>query len=357
MKLIGKLISGVAAVAMVISSFAGMTAFADGNQFTSSTTWDKTKNIVELKISYSTDTAAKTAEVHIPIDTDKIDIESYMATFTAEPYEEDLSAFAEAGYITTDLTGTRLVNLSLTYGTRLNIAYMTTKNTAAQKLKTSEDNFITLKLPVKEGQDVSGYEFELKDCTIGSYTQKSGNLSVTNAKVPYTVTCETPTNGTLEVDKSTAAEGDTVTITATPATDYKLGTITVEGKDGTAVTVTADNKFTMPAQDVTVKATFVEDKPAQSDFQKLGSYTSDESDKDKAVAFIQKLTDMVSTKTYQLYAMVGDKKFNCTKTFDLPNITEGAISLGVVIQYNPDEVTPDGFNPENVTSFGVTEVQ
>lgn len=191
------------------------------------------------------------------------------------------------------------------------------------------------------------------------YTIASGTSNVTEASTTttYNVTCDTVTNGTLSVDKTTAAEGDTVTITATPADNYKLDTLKVEGNDGTNIAVTASNTFTMPAQNVTVKATFVEDQPAQSDFTKVGSYTSDESDKDKAVAFVQKLADMVSTKTYKLYAMVGDKKYNCTKTFTLPNITEGAISLGVVIQYNPDEVTPNGFNPENVTAFGVTEVE
>ena len=53
-----------------------------------------------------------------------------------------------------------------------------------------------------------------------------------------------------------AAEGDTVTLTVTPAEGYELDTLTVKDADGGDITVDADNKFTMPAKDVTVTATF-----------------------------------------------------------------------------------------------------
>ncbi len=68
----------------------------------------------------------------------------------------------------------------------------------------------------------------------------------------YTITVEPSENGTVTASVDTAAEDDEVTLTVTPAEGYVLDTLTVN--DG-AVTVT-DNKFVMPAGDVTVKATF-----------------------------------------------------------------------------------------------------
>ena len=64
------------------------------------------------------------------------------------------------------------------------------------------------------------------------------------------------TNGKVEVDKTTATDGDEVTITTTPDASYELDAISVRGvSEDIAVTV-KDGKFTMPATDVTVNATF-----------------------------------------------------------------------------------------------------
>lgn len=71
----------------------------------------------------------------------------------------------------------------------------------------------------------------------------------------YTVTIDSAiANGTVSADKATAAAGDTVTLTVAPGNGYALDTLTVTDASG-AVTVTG-NKFTMPAGDVTVSATF-----------------------------------------------------------------------------------------------------
>ena len=71
----------------------------------------------------------------------------------------------------------------------------------------------------------------------------------------YSVTVSETTGGTVTVDKTTANEGDQVTVTVTPDTGYELETLTVDGE-----TVTVENgsyTFTMPAKDVTIEATFV----------------------------------------------------------------------------------------------------
>ena len=63
-------------------------------------------------------------------------------------------------------------------------------------------------------------------------------------------------HGTVSADKSEAAAGETVTLTATPDGGYLLDGLTVTGASG-AVAV-SDNKFTMPAEAVAVSATFTQ---------------------------------------------------------------------------------------------------
>ena len=64
-------------------------------------------------------------------------------------------------------------------------------------------------------------------------------------------------NGTVKV-QAQACAGDEVTVTATPAEGYELNAITVTCKNINEAVVVTDGKFTMPADDVTVSATFVE---------------------------------------------------------------------------------------------------
>jgi len=62
-------------------------------------------------------------------------------------------------------------------------------------------------------------------------------------------------HGTVSADKTNAHEGDTVTLTATPAEGYELSAFSVTDDKANAITVT-DGSFTMPADNVTVGATF-----------------------------------------------------------------------------------------------------
>lgn len=79
---------------------------------------------------------------------------------------------------------------------------------------------------------------------------------VCNVTVPsYTITKASATNGTVSTSPaSSAIAGKEVTITATPSEGYEVDTISVMAGT-TAVTVT-NNKFTMPAANVTVTVTF-----------------------------------------------------------------------------------------------------
>lgn len=75
----------------------------------------------------------------------------------------------------------------------------------------------------------------------------------------YTITCATNNSswGGVTCDKTSAAVGETITVTATPASLwYELDTIAVSDSNG-AVTVN-NNSFTMPAGNVTVTVAFKE---------------------------------------------------------------------------------------------------
>lgn len=77
-------------------------------------------------------------------------------------------------------------------------------------------------------------------------------LTVTQNTTTHTVTVETEGGGAASADPPAAAQGQEVTLTASPAEDSHFAEWQVTS--GTATI--AGNKFTMPASDVTVKAVF-----------------------------------------------------------------------------------------------------
>ena len=94
------------------------------------------------------------------------------------------------------------------------------------------------------------------DATHYTFTMPSDDVTVTVtfARV-YTITA-TATNGSIEVSPATTAfEGETITITATPNSGYAFDSWSVTGATP-ASTTTNPTTFTMPASDVSVIATF-----------------------------------------------------------------------------------------------------
>ena len=71
----------------------------------------------------------------------------------------------------------------------------------------------------------------------------------------YKITTAATTHGTVTVDPTSAKKGDTVTITAVPATGYTLKSLTATDSSGKNISIT-DSKFQMPASDVTINAEF-----------------------------------------------------------------------------------------------------
>lgn len=85
------------------------------------------------------------------------------------------------------------------------------------------------------------------------------NLSIIAKAPTYAVTVDSQiANGTVTADKTEAEAGETVTLTATPAVGYQFGSWAVTTTAGGTPVAVANNQFTMPAEDVTVTATFTE---------------------------------------------------------------------------------------------------
>ncbi len=81
-----------------------------------------------------------------------------------------------------------------------------------------------------------------------------GNNAVVTYKVNIAASIE---HGSVTASPASAAAGDEVTLTATANQGYVWSSYTVKDASGAAVAVSAQGKFTMPASDVTVSATFV----------------------------------------------------------------------------------------------------
>ncbi len=72
----------------------------------------------------------------------------------------------------------------------------------------------------------------------------------------YTITVSPSENGTVTADKSAATEGETITLTVAPDEMYKLESLVVNQTDVTTSVVDGKYAFEMPAEAVTVTASF-----------------------------------------------------------------------------------------------------
>lgn len=85
------------------------------------------------------------------------------------------------------------------------------------------------------------------------------SVDVTFKSITHTINYGTFTHGSV-TGPASAKEGDTVQLTVTPDEGYKLSSITT----GTTATVDVNNyKFTMPASEVTINATFTSETPTE----------------------------------------------------------------------------------------------
>ena len=122
---------------------------------------------------------------------------------------------------------------------------------------------ITLGATPKEGYkfvsySVTGADGSQVQVEDGKFAMPAQNVmvSATFAAINYTISIGQFEHGTVTASPATATVGTKITLSNTPNEGYKFGSYTVTAADGTAVTV-ADGKFTMPASNVMVAATFV----------------------------------------------------------------------------------------------------
>ena len=158
---------------------------------------------------------------------------AYVAVFTLNSYSVTATASPTAGGT---ITGAGTYN-----------------HGATATLKATANSGYTFTNWTKNGTQVSTsatYSF-----TVTSAVSMVANFTEEQVTETYNVTVAEVPNGTVTVNKSTAAAGETVTLTVTPNSGCAFYTWVVykTGDVNTTVTV-SNNKFTMPSYDVTVVA-------------------------------------------------------------------------------------------------------
>lgn len=90
-------------------------------------------------------------------------------------------------------------------------------------------------------------------------TSTSSSSSSSSSTGTYTISIPATSNGTVTASAASCAAGTTVTLYTTPATDFKVGSVSINNGAVTAtnVTGTTNYTFTMPAANVTVNVTFI----------------------------------------------------------------------------------------------------
>ena len=130
------------------------------------------------------------------------------------------------------------------------------------------------------------------------FTMPDANVTLTpnyvDATVEYDVVVVDATGGTITATPTTATGGTTITLSYVLDSGYAFGEWVVEDEDENPITVT-NNKFTMPAADVSVTATYVKIHTvtcyvageAQSPVERLNGATLNLDDPDAPVTGLQ----------------------------------------------------------------------
>ena len=190
-------------------------------------------------------------------------VEGYAVTWTPE-----LPVTFGTENPTFTATFTKLYTLTITQPTKGGTISATVGETPVEEGKgeVAKGATVTLEATPNEGYKFVEWDVKKSDggesvtVTDNKFTMPAGNVTVTATfqAIDYTITISGTTNGTVTADKEKANIGEEVTLTVTPNAGYELADLTVKAGE-TIITVT-DNKFTMPAGNVVVTATF-EKKP------------------------------------------------------------------------------------------------
>ena len=169
----------------------------------------------------------------------------------------------------------------------------------------------------------------------------------------YNITTKTDKNGTVEV-RSKAREGTEVLVTVSPNKGYKLDEITVTDKRGRDIKVKETNredryKFTMPARDVTVEATFKQIKQEQpSKPTTPPTIPPTNNNKPTENNIIKKQQTTVFTIGSNIMTVITDGKATQTTIDAKPFLSQGRVmipvryaaeSLGMQVEWNKQTQT------------------
>ena len=167
----------------------------------------------------------------------------------AETSNENARMLTLEGSIVTSIWTGTLTNKSITAGasTGGSLAVSTTSAKAGTE--------ITLTPTAYTGYQLSSYTISpALTITNNKFTMPNQNVTVTAnfTKISYSVTVSAGTGGSLTASKSTANYGDVITLTPNAATGYQFSSYT---KNPSGLSI-SNNKFTMPAQNVSITANF-----------------------------------------------------------------------------------------------------
>ena len=119
---------------------------------------------------------------------------------------------------------------------------------------------------VKDGNTITipGEPVEYQDSVLGTayyFTMPPADAVITaDVRAKHSVTCAAAENGTISASPARAMEGETITLTATPASGCALTGMSYTAGDGESTPILPDDEgrymFTMPDADVTVSVTF-----------------------------------------------------------------------------------------------------
>lgn len=189
----------------------------------------------------------------------------------------------------------------------------------------------------------------------GNTVEIAANGDVTTKYVVEPAAASSIKNGTVVVDNEKAAAGDKVTVTATPVTDYELDEIIVTKVGGGKVDVNEKGEFTMPAEKVTVSATFkAKEYAITSEEAKNGTFTVAG---DKTVGATQTITATPSEGYEVDTVTVKDKDGKEVKTTkkDAKTYTFAMLSGGATVKVTFKATKSDDNTKPGDTKPGATD--
>ena len=129
-----------------------------------------------------------------------------------------------------------------------------------------EGTILTITAAANDGKRFSSWSLtgatpESSTTSPTTFTVGDNNVTIgATFSVIYGVTVNSASNGSMVAEPTSAIEGETVTLTATPASGYELSALTVTNNSTSATIATSgtgnSRTFTMPAAAVTVAPTF-----------------------------------------------------------------------------------------------------